>query len=51
MNEIEFKELERLFNEYKRNPSKETGHELKSFLQYCAKNINLKKLKSRMIKF
>lgn len=51
MDKKDFKELERLFYLYNSNPSKETGHELKSFLNYCSKKINIRKLKSRMIKF
>jgi hypothetical protein len=51
MNKYELKELTRLFWAYEENPCKETGHELKYLLNYCAKNINLKKLKSKQLKF
>jgi len=51
MNRYELKELIRLFWNYNNNPCKETGHELKFLLKYCAKNINLKKLKSKQLKF
>jgi hypothetical protein len=51
MNEKDLKEIERLFYEYKRNECKETAGDLKYFLIYCSKEINLKKMKSKQIKF
>lgn len=51
MNRYELEELIRLFWAYENNPSKETGHELKFLLNYCAKQINLKKIKSKQLKF
>lgn len=51
MNKDDFKELEKLFWEFKNNECKETASELKYFLNYCAKQINLKKIKSNMLKF
>ena len=51
MNKYELRALTRLFWEYNENPCKETGYELKYFLKYCAKQINLKKLKSKQLKF
>ncbi|MGD9152414.1 MAG: hypothetical protein PVG30_01985 [Gammaproteobacteria bacterium] len=47
MNKDEFKELTRLYYEWEQNKNKEIGRELKYFLQYCSRQINLKKLKSK----
>jgi hypothetical protein len=51
MDKHEFKELQRLYYQWQDNKCKETGGNLKYFLYYCAKNINLKKLKSKQLKF
>lgn len=51
MDKSYFKELERLFLQYQENPSKENAWELKDFLKYCAKTINIREHKSRQLKF
>jgi len=51
MNEKEFKELEKLFWEFRNNQCKETATDLKYWLLYCSRQINIKKMKSKQLKF
>lgn len=45
MNEQELKEIERLFYLYKEEPIRENARRLKHFMLFCAKNIDLKRVK------
>lgn len=50
MTKFDFQMLEKYFKEYELNKCKETASLLKYQLTYCAKQINIKKLKSKQIK-
>lgn len=45
MTKSEWKELEKKFYIFMENPNKNNASELKDFLKYCAKLINLKDYK------